>query len=138
MVTLALRVLILDSNIDAADELASGLRASGHAVVLLRPCAEALQAASHFGPDIMLCAYQPGDTAALDMLQKLRSLPGFADVLVLLLADPAHAAEAGRLGHAVVSFPLGAATVMQVIAGAILAHSGLMPANVIPLHGALA
>jgi hypothetical protein len=36
----------------------------------------------------------------------------------------------------VVCQPVGAATVMQVIAGAILAHSGLHPAEVISLHGA--
>jgi CheY-like chemotaxis protein len=136
MISLALRILILDSNFAAADALAGCLRAGGHCVVRLDPHLEDLQVACHFGPDIVLYAYQPGDADALASLSALRRLPGFDEVLMLLLADPAHAAEAGRHGHAVVCQPVGAATVMQVIAGAILAHSGLHPAEVIPMHGA--
>jgi CheY-like chemotaxis protein len=136
MISLALRVLILDSNIAAADALAGGLRACGHAVVRLDPHMDDLQVACHFGPDIVLCAYQPGDVDALAALKGLRRLPGFSEVLILLVADRAHAAEAGRHGHAVVCLPVGAVTVTQVIAGAILAHSGLHPAEAVPLHGA--
>ena len=134
MIALALRVLILDSNIVAADALAGSLRAAGHAVVRLDPHLDDLQVACHFSPDIVLYAYEPGDADALAALKSLRRLRGFSEVLILLLADPAHAAEAGKHGHAVVCNPVGAASVMQVIAGAILAHSGMHPAAVIPLH----
>lgn len=134
MISLALRILILDSNIVAAGALASSLRVAGHAVVRLDPHLDDLKVACHFSPDIVLCAYEPGDADALAGLKSLRRLPGFSEVLILLVADPAHASEAGKHGHAVVCHPVGAASVMQVIAGAILAHSGMHPADVIPLR----
>ncbi|MGO4381735.1 hypothetical protein [Pseudoduganella sp. RAF53_2] len=134
MAALALRVLILDSNSDAADALASGLHACGHETVAICPGEASVRLADHFGPDIVLCAYHPCDIEVQQTLRAMRWLPGFEEVLVLMLADPIHAEEASCLGHAVACQPVGPATVMQAITGAILAHSGPM-AEVIPLHG---
>jgi len=134
MAALALRVLILDSNSDAADALACGLHSCGHETIAVLPGAASVRVADHFGPDIVLCAYHPGDIDVLKTLRAMRWLPCFEDVLILMLADPLHAEEASKLGHAVACQPVGPGTVMQAITGAILAHSGPL-AEVIPLRG---
>ena len=72
----ALRILVVDDNIDAAQLLAMVLEQAGHAVQVEHQSMQALQRARQFLPQVCLLDIGLPDIDGTELLQRLRRLPG--------------------------------------------------------------
>jgi signal transduction histidine kinase/CheY-like chemotaxis protein len=98
----ALRVMLVDDNIDAAVSLSLLLEAAGdHLVSTYYDAASALEWAAFERPDVFILDIGLPDLNGYELARRLRAMPQFADTLLIALtgygqlADKARAREAG-------------------------------------------
>src|SRR5687767_11516218 len=81
----ALRVLVVEDNVDAGDSLSLLLRLHGHEVLLARTGPSALEVASAFQPNVMLLDIGLPGLDGYQVAQRLREKPEFKNVLMCAL-----------------------------------------------------
>jgi CheY-like chemotaxis protein len=104
--TKALRVLIIEDNIDAADSLQLLLSTFGHDVSLANSGSEGVEKASEFKPDVVLCDIGlPGSMDGYAVARALRNDPQFSGLQMIAMTgygqdeDRRRAKEAGFDRH---------------------------------------
>jgi two-component system CheB/CheR fusion protein len=105
----ALRVLVVDDNVDAADSLRMVLEVQGgHTVRVAYDGAAALAAAAEFHPDaVLLDIGLPKGMDGYEVARRLRSVPGLEETPIVALTgygrteDRARSAAAGFTAHLV-------------------------------------
>ncbi|HEV7490400.1 MAG TPA: ATP-binding protein, partial [Rhodanobacteraceae bacterium] len=101
------RILVVDDNEDAANSLTMVLSFDGHEVECAYDAEEALERAQSFKPDIALLDVGLPRMSGYELAERLRALPGFADIYLVALTgygqaeDKARALAAGFDGHLV-------------------------------------
>ena len=107
-----LRVLLVEDDPDLADVTAEFLRAEGLDVQAASTGREALQVATTFRPQLLLCDMRLPDMTGLDVIRAVRAHPSARDAYVVILTalretDRALGGNAEGLGvDAVLSKPL--------------------------------
>jgi PAS domain S-box-containing protein len=81
----ALKILVVDDNIDAAEMLTMLLEASGHEVVAEHGARKALERASQFMPDVCLLDIGLPDMDGLALARELRVLPATKHALLIAI-----------------------------------------------------
>src|SRR6202011_5123810 len=74
------RVLIVDDNEDAANSLAMILKLSGHETASVYTAMDGLERAVSFRPDVVLLDIGLPGMDGYEVAQKMRELPGLADI----------------------------------------------------------
>ena len=74
-----MRVLVVEDNIDAGDSLSLLLRLHGHEVLVARTGPSALEVASAFQPNVVLCDIGLPGMDGYQVAQRLREKPEFKD-----------------------------------------------------------
>ena len=103
----ALHILIVDDNVDSAESLAILMRMSGHQVQTAYIGSTALQAASSFGPHVILLDIGLPGMDGYEVARRLRAEPQTAKVALIAMtgygnaADQRDAAVAGFDSHLV-------------------------------------
>jgi CheY-like chemotaxis protein len=109
----ALRVLVVDDNVDAADLLATGVRLMGHVARTAHDGPTALQMAARFRPDVALLDIELPVMDGYELARHLRALPGLESVRLIAVtgysqeADRRDTAAAGFERHLVKPIQLG-------------------------------
>jgi two-component system CheB/CheR fusion protein len=99
------RVLIVDDNEDAANSLAMILKLSGHETASVYTARDALERAVSFRPDVVLLDIGLPGMNGYEVAQKMRELPGLADIRLVAVTgygrsdDRLRAREAGFDDH---------------------------------------
>jgi CheY-like chemotaxis protein/anti-sigma regulatory factor (Ser/Thr protein kinase) len=103
----ALRILVTDDNVDAAESLALLLEFEGHEVRVCFTGAQALAAVDEFTPDVCVLDVGLPDMTGLELARRLRARADLRDALFIALTgygqphDRAASAEAGFDHHLV-------------------------------------
>jgi len=101
----ALRVLVVDDNVDAADAMTASLRMEGHEAQVAYDGETALQEARRFKPNAVLLDIALPGMSGLDVARSLRSLPETQHALLIALSgygqleDRQRSLEAGLDDH---------------------------------------
>jgi CheY-like chemotaxis protein/two-component sensor histidine kinase len=101
----ALRVLVVDDNLDAAEMLGALLEMRGHAVRIVHDGAACLRAAAAFLPQVVFLDIGLPDRSGFEVAPDLRRLAGMADVSLIALTgwgaeeDRRRSGSAGFNGH---------------------------------------
>ena len=101
----ALRILVVDDNVDAAQSLSMLLELEGHETTLAASGREALDAASRTRPDVVFLDIGLPDLSGFDVAVALRGTPGGRDACLIALtgwgaeADRARSTAAGFDHH---------------------------------------
>ena len=99
------RVLIVDDNEDAANSLAMILKLSGHETASVYTAMDALERAVSFRPDVVLLDIGLPGMNGYEVAQKMRELPGLADIRLVAVTgygrsdDRLRARDAGFDDH---------------------------------------
>jgi len=99
------RVLIVDDNEDAANSLAMILKLSGHETASVYTAMDALERAVSFRPDVVLLDIGLPGMDGYEVAQKMRELPGLADIRLVAVTgygrsdDRLRARDAGFDDH---------------------------------------
>jgi CheY-like chemotaxis protein len=99
------RVLIVDDNEDAANSLAMILKLSGHETESVYTAMDALERAVSFRPDVVLLDIGLPGMNGYEVAQKMRELPGLADIRLVAVTgygrsdDRLRARDAGFDDH---------------------------------------
>jgi CheY-like chemotaxis protein len=99
------RVLIVDDNEDAANSLAMILKLSGHETASVYTAMDALERAVSFRPDVVLLDIGLPGMNGYEVAQKMRELPGLADIRLIAVTgygrsdDRLRARDAGFDDH---------------------------------------
>jgi CheY-like chemotaxis protein len=99
------RVLIVDDNEDAANCLAMILKLSGHETASVYTAMDALERAVSFRPDVVLLDIGLPGMDGYEVAQKMRELPGLADIRLVAVTgygrsdDRLRARDAGFDDH---------------------------------------
>jgi two-component system CheB/CheR fusion protein len=99
------RVLIVDDNEDAANSLAMILKLSGHETASVYTAMDALERAVTFRPDVVLLDIGLPGMDGYEVAQKMRELPGLADIRLVAVTgygrsdDRLRARDAGFDDH---------------------------------------
>lgn len=72
----ALRLLVVDDNVDSAEMMATYLQLVGHEVEVAHEGLAALDRAATFAPDAVLLDLRLPDLDGFELAQRLRALPG--------------------------------------------------------------
>ncbi len=119
---LALRILVADDNVDAADSLASLLAAGGHTVRTVYDGEQALREAPGFAPDLAILDIGMPGMDGYQAARALRAIPQLAGLQLVALTgwgareDRARSREAGFDQHLLK--PVAPEQLAQVLAGA--------------------
>lgn len=81
----ALRVLVVDDNVDAADMLAELLQMHGHTVRMVHDGAAAIALAAHFLPQVVFLDIGLPDQSGFEVAPRLRQLAGMAQTTLVAL-----------------------------------------------------
>jgi CheY-like chemotaxis protein/two-component sensor histidine kinase len=112
----ALRILIADDNVDAAETLTMLLEAMGHETRTTHDGAAALEGAADFRPDVAFLDLGMAGLSGLDVCRRIRAEPWGKGVVVVALTgwgqpeDRQRSADAGFDHHLVKPAPLEALT----------------------------
>jgi signal transduction histidine kinase/ActR/RegA family two-component response regulator len=118
----ALKVLVVDDNVDAAEVLAMYIGASGHEVAIEHDPLAALQRAAQFAPDVCLLDIGLPGIDGHELARRLRALPATAQTLLVAVTgygqaqDRAASTRAGFDHHLVK--PVDMADLERILAGA--------------------
>ncbi|MCM2355775.1 MAG: PAS domain S-box protein, partial [Arenimonas sp.] len=82
----ALRILLVDDNVDAVESLATALRLGGHCVLALEGGAEAVERAAAFGPDVVVLDIGMPGLDGYAVARALRHAPGTAHATLVALS----------------------------------------------------
>lgn len=121
----AVKVLVVDDNVDAAQSIALILQAMGHQTQLAHDGASALTAVREFVPDVVLLDIGLPVLDGYQVAQRVREEPALKDVVLIALtgygqaSDKRHSREAGFDYHLVK--PVDFAEVENILA-AVAAH----------------
>ena len=80
------RILVVDDNVDAAESSAAVLRLDGHEVQVAWDGPDALQAAEHFRPDVVLLDIGLPGMDGYEVARQLRTMPVLADAVLIALS----------------------------------------------------
>lgn len=103
----ALRILIVDDNVDAAESLSMLQELRGHVTRIAHSGPEGLEAAAEFGPDVVLLDIGLPGMDGYQVVRRLRTMPRMADAFVVAMTgygsedDRRLAKEAGFDRHLV-------------------------------------
>lgn len=118
----AMRVLVVEDNLDAADSLAELLQLAGHDVAIARDGVSGVERAKAQLPDVVLCDIGlPGELDGYDVARTLRADPELASAHLVALTgyghedDRARARAAGFELH--LTKPIDPAVVARLLAG---------------------
>jgi signal transduction histidine kinase/CheY-like chemotaxis protein len=101
----ALRILVVDDNVDAADALAAGLQLDGHTVHVAHDGASAIELAGEVTVDVVLLDIGMPGMNGYEVCRRLRELAGYRAVRIVALTgwgtarDRQLAADAGFDAH---------------------------------------
>jgi two-component system CheB/CheR fusion protein len=115
------RVLIVDDNEDAANSLAMILKLSGHETASVYTAMDALERAVSFRPDVVLLDIGLPGMNGYEVAQKMRELPGLADIRLVAVTgygrsdDRLRARDAGFDDH--LTKPVEFAVLDRVLTG---------------------
>ena len=119
----ALRVLVVDDNLDAATSLASLLRTFGHDVLLAHDGVSALHAALEYGPEVVLLDIGLPDVNGYEVAKSIRQQPALTNVVLVAVtgygqeSDRQHSREAGFDHHLVKPTDFGkVASILSAVA----------------------
>ncbi|WP_438021853.1 GAF domain-containing protein [Sorangium sp. So ce233] len=116
----ALRILVVDDNVDGAESLALLLRMSGHRTRAVHTGPEAMTAARELGADVVFLDIGLPGMSGYEVARRLRAEPGFAGLVLVALTgwgtedDRRQAREAGFDHH--LTKPVDAAEVRRLVA----------------------
>ncbi|WP_437729825.1 ATP-binding protein [Sorangium sp. So ce1335] len=116
----ALRILVVDDNVDGAESLALLLRMSGHRTRAVHTGPEALTAARELGADVVFLDIGLPGMSGYEVARRLRAEPGVAGFVLVALTgwgtedDRRRAREAGFDHH--LTKPVDAAEVRRLVA----------------------
>jgi len=102
----ALRVLVVDDNVDAALMLCAFLEMSGHRTQVAHAGRDALAAALRFGPDVVLLDIGLPDIDGYDVARGLRADPALAPALLVAVTGWGQAGDVQRALEAGFDFHL--------------------------------
>lgn len=95
----ARRVLIIDDNVDLAENIAEILQMDGHAIEVAASAEEALPKAMHIDPEVVVTDYRlPGINGAAFVRQFRQSRPKFCAVVISAYTDDDTVSEARNAG----------------------------------------
>jgi DNA-binding response OmpR family regulator len=110
------RILIIDDNVNLAENIAEFLQMDGYLTDVAATGAEALEKAMPRSPDVVIADYRLPDTTGPALLRRLRKTGSIAHAVVIsAYTDDDTIADAMRAGARFVAKPVDLAVLSRVI-----------------------
>jgi DNA-binding NtrC family response regulator len=112
------RILIIDDNVELAENLAEILRLSGHVTDVARSAEEALSKVGPAAPDVVVTDYRLPGTTGVSLVRRLQALGVRANAIVIsAFTDDSTLNEARSAGAAFVAKPVDLEMLGRLVEG---------------------